>query len=534
MKQYAEGDVMKKENRIIIKQLELMKVESTFTKEMLSLTEQLLENARRDGDTYSEVVSLYYTSLYYYKTGNMELSLKPVTLANELSEKNKFLNYYVITSNLLGVIYNSISEEFWGLEYLLKGFYVSKDMKNDDLTSRILNNIGDMFHELGDYKEAYNYLIRAKEYREKVENYKDDVYSTIVMNLIENAILLEKDDEVISYMEDIEPTLSNEDREILRAIIVSKEVIYSFGLGDISKAKEGIQYLLERVLKYTEYTHAFNALMRVRQVIFQLGDRKLGDTYINVLKMLAQDIDDVNYTAKYQDILVEYYEVIGDKQQWHEALEEYYRFNHENVITRKNNFSKSLIAKIELERAVHEHYEILKRNRILEILSEVDDLTGVYNRRTLEKRVFDSLAEVNDSFYAMLIIDVDHFKIVNDSHGHILGDKLLRKMGTLLKESFHENSIVGRIGGDEFVVFIDHIGTDLASAIKNVELQVENFQEKVRKVKLSDKQSILSVSIGITVEKDRKKSFKFLYSNADTALYEAKNRGRNCYVYHEV
>lgn len=526
---------MKKENRILIKQLELLKKEGNAREEMRTLAEQLLENARKEGDSYSEVVSLFFISLYYYEKGNMELSLKPVTLANEISEKNKYLNYIVITNNLLGVIYNTMSEEFWGLEYLLKGFYASIDMKNDDMTSRILNNIGDMFHVLGEYQEAYKYLVEAKEYREKLINYRDDTYSVIMMNLIESTIMLEREEEVSRYIAEIEPSLSNEDHEILHAIIISNEILINFNLGNMERAKEGIDYLLEKALEYSEFTHVFNAIIRVRKVIYQIGDRSLGDKFIEIMKKLIQNIDDISYTAKYLDIVIEYYELIGDKQLWHKALEEYYHFNHENVIARKNNYSRSLIAKIDLERAIHEHYEVLKRTRMLEILSEVDDLTGVYNRRTLEKRIFESLAEKNnDFFYAMLIIDVDHFKFVNDSHGHILGDKLLRKIGTLLKECFYEKSHIGRIGGDEFVVFIDCLGKDLKSAKKNITMQVEAFQEKVRKVKLSDKQSILSVSIGFTLAKDRKKSFKYLYSNADTALYEAKNQGRNCYVCYEM
>lgn len=535
MKVYAEGDVMKNENHMKINQLEFMKQSGKISEEMMSLAQELLENSKKDGDIYSEVVSLYYISLYYFKTGDTELSLKPVTLANEISEKHSYTDYYISTSNLLGIIYNSISEEFWGLEYLLKAYYASMEIKDCDMTSRILNNIGDMFHELGDYKEAYNYLVKAKQYREQLENYRDEAYTTILMNLIENTIMLERKDEATQYIEEIIPSLSKDNNDILDAIIKTDEVIHNFSIGKVDETKDGIHFLLENVLEISEFTRVFNAFTRLQDIILKLEDKVLGDRYIVIMKSLIDKIEDSKYTAKYHEIVICHYEFFGDKQQQFMALKEYYYFNRNNGIARKNNYSRSLYAKIELERAVHEHYEVLKRTRMLEILSEIDDLTGVYNRRTLEKKVLEHLAEKNKNrYYAILVIDVDHFKFVNDSEGHLLGDKLLRKMGALLKDTFRENSTIGRIGGDEFVVFIDQLGSDVTAAKKNITRILDAFQNRVRKVKLSDKQSKLSVSIGVALLKDRKKSFKYLYHIADTALYEAKNEGRNCYVCHEL
>lgn len=535
MKVYTEGDVMKNENRMKINQLEFMKQYGKISEEMMSLAQELLEDAKKNGDTYSEVISLYFISLYYFKTGETELGLKPLTLAYEISEKHSYIDYYVNTSNLLGIIYNSISEEFWGLEYFLKAYYASMEIKDCEMTSRILNNIGDMFHELGDYKEAYNYLVKAKQYREQLKNFRDEAYATILMNLIENTIMLERKEEVAQYIEEILPSLSKDNKDILNVIIKIDEVIHNYSFGKFNEVKEDIYFLFESVLEFSEFSRIFNAFMRLQDIILKLEDNVLGDRYIAIMRSLIDKIEDNKYTAKYHEIVISHYEYFGDKQELFVALKDYYHFNRNSVITRKNNYSRSLYAKIELERAVHEHYEVLKRTRMLEILSEIDDLTGVYNRRTLEKKVLEHLAEKNKNcYYAMLVIDVDHFKFVNDSEGHILGDKLLRKMGALLKDAFHENSTIGRIGGDEFVVFIDKLGKDIMVAKKNITMILEAFQNKVRKVKLSDKQSKLSVSIGVALVKDRKKSFKFLYTNADTALYEAKNEGRNCFVCHEL
>lgn len=99
-----------------------------------------------------------------------------------------------------------------------------------------------------------------------------------------------------------------------------------------------------------------------------------------------------------------------------------------------------------------------------------DALTGVYNRENTQKMIDAILREkAPEGFHGFLILDMDHFKEVNDVYGHVMGDNVLRMLGGFLKEQFREQDVIGRIGGDEFVILLCNIGSreNMESRIKN-------------------------------------------------------------------
>lgn len=527
---------MEQESRNLIIQLENISKESIYNEEMLAIAERLLLFSRDNGDSYGEVVALYHESLYYYRMGNTALCLKNANLSNEICEKKQFMKYYIKSCNMLGIVFSMMSEQFLSLEHLLKGYYSADKLKDYDMMSKLLNNIGDMFLCLGSYEEASKYFLKAKNCRENLVDYKDETYAIIILNIIETDVILERNKEAEANIEQIENTLGEENEKILRGIIVSNEVLYYYNAGNLAKAKEGIYYLLGKVLQYPEFTHSFNSLMRISKVVIGLGDRSLGEEYIKTIERLTERSDDINYRTRCQSIVVEYYDSINDKEKLFDSLYNYYQINQKNTLIRKNNYGNSLIAKIELEHTLQEHQETLKKNKALKFLSEVDELTGVYNRRATEKHIIDKLSSNNSNNYcAMLIIDVDHFKIINDSYGHMLGDRVLRKVGTLLKRCFNKGNIkgniIGRMGGDEFIIYMDNVGDDRELAMSRLRKEMDEFQKKVVNFGMLEFQKVISVSIGICVIPKEEATYTNLYGNADSSLYKAKNRGRNCSVF---
>ena len=110
-----------------------------------------------------------------------------------------------------------------------------------------------------------------------------------------------------------------------------------------------------------------------------------------------------------------------------------------------------------------QHTDIYKKTRkqleqencALQTLAELDGLTGLYNRITMERRVDDHLRSKQPG--TMIVLDLDHFKQVNDRYGHIAGDMLLCTIANVLKKMFSGRNLVGRVGGDEFVIFIPSV-----------------------------------------------------------------------------
>lgn len=123
------------------------------------------------------------------------------------------------------------------------------------------------------------------------------------------------------------------------------------------------------------------------------------------------------------------------------------------------------------------------------------------------------------------MIDVDNFKMVNDLNGHVIGDEVLKAFGSILNESFTAGDIVGRAGGDEFIVFVKEI-EDKAQA----QQKAEEVCQKIREIYIEDFKGSISCSIGIAFYPEHETTFKGLYNLADQALYQTKNRGRNGYT----
>lgn len=153
-----------------------------------------------------------------------------------------------------------------------------------------------------------------------------------------------------------------------------------------------------------------------------------------------------------------------------------------------------------------------------------DDVTRLLNRKNFFKRCEEKLgrAGLQHEDVGFMIIDADYFKKINDTYGHMEGDRVLRKMADALKSCFSDIGVLGRLGGDEFAVFL-YKETDQESIKHRLNL----MYEKVRSIKCGDIN--VSCSTGAVIKK-MSVSSDILYKNADEMLYIAKERGRNQYV----
>jgi diguanylate cyclase len=166
----------------------------------------------------------------------------------------------------------------------------------------------------------------------------------------------------------------------------------------------------------------------------------------------------------------------------------------------------------------------LGQNReVLRELSETDSLTGLYNRRywnaLLENEYKRCGYGVSNGCLAL--VDLDHFKQINDTHGHLVGDEVLRHVASALRSHLRSTDIVARFGGDEFCVFLPD--TDRVTAFQ----VLDRVRIEVADAVFGQKQTaIATLSIGLTAF-DNPMLFNEWFKQADLALYEAKARGRN-------
>ena len=160
-----------------------------------------------------------------------------------------------------------------------------------------------------------------------------------------------------------------------------------------------------------------------------------------------------------------------------------------------------------------------ERQRLMKHQAEHDPLTGLLNRGSFDRIL--SIYEKDQSNFALILIDVDTFKSVNDTYGHAIGDTILKKVAGLLETAFRTIDYVCRIGGDEFAIIMVDMTTDLSYTITDKIADV-NRQLSVAE---SDVPAV-SLSVGVAFT-DRKNPGKSLFTDADSALYYTKEHGRS-------
>lgn len=174
-----------------------------------------------------------------------------------------------------------------------------------------------------------------------------------------------------------------------------------------------------------------------------------------------------------------------------------------------------------------------EKAREQELLNEAqrDAMTGLYNKGATERLVAGCLAEgANEGQpYALLVIDIDNFKGINDRFGHVFGDGVIKKVAETLKTKTREKDIVGRIGGDEFLIFLHKIpGKDCLNERLSC-LTAALFSE----VHVEGNECHVSTSIGAVYISGKEAPFRVLFEKADQALYSAKRKGKNGYEIYE-
>ncbi len=179
---------------------------------------------------------------------------------------------------------------------------------------------------------------------------------------------------------------------------------------------------------------------------------------------------------------------------------------------------KEQLGKMLLELAASRD-EVQQKNRDLQILASTDPLTGCLNRRSF----FEQFRKVWESHagqpLSAIMVDIDHFKSVNDRYGHSTGDVVLQATGQLLLETSGEDAIVGRYGGEEFVIALPNVGLE----------QATEFAERLRLqlIELKPAEVEITMSVGVSARDQGALDSQHLIDQADQSLYIAKREGRN-------
>jgi len=174
---------------------------------------------------------------------------------------------------------------------------------------------------------------------------------------------------------------------------------------------------------------------------------------------------------------------------------------------------------------IKRNVELQDMQKRLQLLASNDELTGLHNRRYILERIEEKLPEIrrHQLNFCVIMMDVDHFKSINDEFGHVAGDEVLRTTAQLLMRELRQGDMVARYGGEEFLILLPM--TELSSA----ESLVERLRSTIEKQTYTFGDALISItaSFGITQHSPEDTADKMI-DRADKALYQAKLAGRNC------
>lgn len=172
--------------------------------------------------------------------------------------------------------------------------------------------------------------------------------------------------------------------------------------------------------------------------------------------------------------------------------------------------------------------QVKEREQLIEQMRR-DPLTGLYNKEAFEDLTSDALSKLSDQNHALIFIDLDHFKTLNDTLGHMVGDRAICEAADKLRIIFSNYDLVSRFGGDEFCVFVKNIPMDTLRG------KLEWMLDKLSCEYHGENGSVkVTCSCGIACTTDCGFDYRTLMRNADKALYSSKENGRNRYTFYRA
>ena len=389
----------------------------------------------------------------------------------------------------------------------------------------IINNLGTLFHDIDCEQRGIEYFIRAFQERRKMHLEFSLNDGIILTNILMVYMKMNRAAEAAPWYETFLRYFKDNDHVVLTENRIMISIFELWHRKDIAKLKQRLYDFLEAAPHTSDYKNTVRNYMDCIHICISL---KLKDQayllYRNLEKMESHHPNSIN-SARLADIKVELAMQFCSKEELFLHLLEAYRLNRKAREQEKRNNLQSMMNKMDLENALYEQHIILQRNEELLRSNKLDPFTEVLNKTAFRDHVLEAIrgkrAYEKGAFF---ILDIDNFKIINDTCGHLVGDQVIMKVAANLQNNLREEDLVGRIGGDEFCMYLNHI-----SCIEDIEKNALRIIDNIRNLNISKLQKQLTVSMGICIV-DTEKDFEDIFMKADHALYEAKANGRDQFV----
>lgn len=491
------------------------------------LSDALLELSEQHNHLYGQALAHVYIANYYSVNPDMEKFNFHIHKACEIAHNKEFLDILTDCYKLEGLRCLELCDDISAFTWFLKGSETALLIGYHRSCCIFYNNIAEIFLQNEAYDEAEAYYHKSLHFLENVEQQGILVYKEMTLiNLFELACMQNQIKKAQKYLDMCFEI--NCQQSMLPQLLKMSQIRFFL----LTRKEQQALSEIECLIAYFNQIENSYSLMPVYKFFMNILLLTPYEKHISwCLNKLLQYQDQANNedNLKIQSFYIQYCEKFEKEDPT--AYEKFYELTMKIESTNRAMSEKSLKNLVSLNSANQSHRNIIDRQEELRAVVDLDELTGLYSRRSYSRTISKYLKNASISTLGFIMIDVDYFKQYNDRYGHLQGDSVLKSVSACLKKHLPTNCIAARYGGDEFSCFLPNLPqVKIRAFIKSVihdleQLSIEHLDSKAA--------NYVTLSIGsVNCTRTDSLTENELIKKADQALYHTKANGRNGFSFY--
>lgn len=444
-------------------------------------------------------------------------------LSTEKADEYRYLE--IDAYNTLGMLFFFAGYEATALDYYLSALEAAqKQLQTDGVVSALLN-IGLLYQSGKEYDKAMSYYIRAREAAEH------DVRSHDVLLILYAEIQIAQlycrmgqyGEAKRLYME-----IENYTQIVIGGEFLLTKRMLDIMLADHAADYDKVHMLTTEIIEYLREDERFieqvDFYVDICEMMFSYGNVRETRMILDLIREKIKNTDFMRLKMRIEQTEVNYQKEYGREADYKEACRRYIVL-HEQYEELLEGFRKKNLQNMDSMQ------EVEAQKREFERRSRCDLATGLLNKKAFRYEVEQCLTEYSgNTVNAMVFLDIDNFKLINDCYGHLFGDEVICTVAEKMQQNFSEKCYCGRFGGDEFTIFIREV-----EDVLTLECKIEEFREAFSQQGFGEEQDVqVTLSIGVSYNQGMRVSYQTLLACADEALEKAKEYGKNRVSYYEI
>ena len=426
--------------------------------------------------------------------------------------------------NVLGDLFLFSGYETAAMENYLNAKRKARDRKVSRQAVYAEIKIGLLYEDMGGTQEALRHLDCAIEESRQTE--KID-YEVLAEAYIQKAYVyckggnFEEAAGIVSVVDSIMKIHPENVLPLKHKLLLARLAKYG---SDVDKLTSSIRNLLQLIMQEECSMEYCRFYMDVCVFLLECGRREELKMLLKRLEPVLMGTEFISIVRQYLKLQLSYDKRFSDKRTYQMTCGRYMSQN-DSYADRLLEFRLQNIQNLEeLQRIRWERDKYRERSRR-------DMTTGLYNKAAMEEEICSYLlSRPFRTVDALIILDIDDFKHVNDDYGHLIGDAVILRLSQLMREAYEKDAFLGRFGGDEFVVFIKNIEN-----AEEMERKLEKLKEEFGSTNFGkDGELYCTISVGVSYNMEFSTSYEALFECADQALYKAKEYGKDKIAFYEI